>query len=628
MALDYVINWDQPKLVGLGRTYTETGSSNKSTWHINYRLGYSGSKGQVRIYPTTLAYYESSSTKGYAEAYVQFNVVVGSHKTSSTPYYVKTFGSWPKGSENQATLNSGYETDPNRETIYLSDIFTSANKTVSTLDITYGDSQNPAHIECISASNAGGTTNKNQYQGNDTLARIGTITLDAPPEVDSWTSINDKPYAGYGTYTVQLTNIAAQYGGDITSITLTVGNDTTTKTYAASSIQSDSISVTTTKSGSFTPSCIITDSRGQTKSLHLQNIVINPYVNNVSNVSIQRINSSTFKSDDEGTNAVLKATFNYSSFSGSTLSAPTVKIGTSNATITWYPAWTASGGFSGTAISSWSSVADGTTLYGKITNTLSSNSAYTINITPNTSKGAGTLTSITLPKSFYLLVGRPGGHGLGIGKKPEGDYLDVDLDGYFNNLLVVKNLVGEIKAYAGSTVPTGWLLCDGREVAVSSYPLLYAAIGNLWGTPSDSNHFVLPNLNGKIPVGYDSTDTDFDTVGESGGVKTHTHTTGDFTLGADHIPAHTHGAKLTNGSIRLFKGNQVTTASGSISFSSMTKRQYKDEGTSSNSWQTATFALNHTHASVGGGQAHNHGATGDGSNLQPYAVVKYIICAA
>lgn len=188
----------------------------------------------------------------------------------------------------------------------------------------------------------------------------------------------------------------------------------------------------------------------------------------------------------------------------------------------------------------------------------------------------------------------------------------LDLKALLTKMLQRLNHIGEIKAYAGLTIPNGWLECNGSEVAIVDYPLLYSAIGNLWGTPSDANHFVLPNFKGKVPVGYDSSQTEFDTVGEAGGAKT-------VTLTANEIPAHTHGARLSNGSIRLFKGNQSTTASGSISFSNMNKRQYNDEGTSSNSWQTATFALSHTHASVGGSGAHN--------NLQPYAVVKYIICA-
>ena len=104
-------------------------------------------------------------------------------------------------------------------------------------------------------------------------------------------------------------------------------------------------------------------------------------------------------------------------------------------------------------------------------------------------------------------------------------------------------LIGEIKAYAGNTVPNGWLLCDGSEVLIESYPLLYAIIGGSWGTASDNEHFVLPNLNGRVPVGYDTSQTDFDTVGKVGGNK--------------YIQAHTHG--FTNPTIpshaHAFTGN-------------------------------------------------------------------------
>lgn len=69
------------------------------------------------------------------------------------------------------------------------------------------------------------------------------------------------------------------------------------------------------------------------------------------------------------------------------------------------------------------------------------------------------------------------------------------------NDVIAHNLIGEIKMYAGATVPTGWLECDGSEVAISDYPLLYSAIGDLWGTASDNDHFVLPNFSGRTPIG-------------------------------------------------------------------------------------------------------------------------------
>lgn len=85
---------------------------------------------------------------------------------------------------------------------------------------------------------------------------------------------------------------------------------------------------------------------------------------------------------------------------------------------------------------------------------------------------------------------------------------------------------------------------------------------------------------GRVPVGYNSGDTDFDTAEETGGAKTHTLTT-------DEIPAHTHDVEnLSNGTAG---GDFITEA-----------------GTSATAGSQAT-------SSVGGGSAHN--------NLQPYIVV-------
>src|SRR5574344_1515595 len=106
------------------------------------------------------------------------------------------------------------------------------------------------------------------------------------------------------------------------------------------------------------------------------------------------------------------------------------------------------------------------------------------------------------------------------------------------SLLTRKGVVsGEIKAIAGNTIPDGWLLCDGSEISKTTYPRLFAAIGNLWGTPSSSSNFKLPNFTGKVPVGYSSSDTAFDAVGKTGGEKTHT-------LDTTEIPPHSHFSGL------------------------------------------------------------------------------------
>ena len=57
--------------------------------------------------------------------------------------------------------------------------------------------------------------------------------------------------------------------------------------------------------------------------------------------------------------------------------------------------------------------------------------------------------------------------------------------------------VGTILIWAGNTtVPNGWLLCDGREFNISSYPALFGVIGTNWGAGSSSSTFVIPDLRG------------------------------------------------------------------------------------------------------------------------------------
>lgn len=55
-------------------------------------------------------------------------------------------------------------------------------------------------------------------------------------------------------------------------------------------------------------------------------------------------------------------------------------------------------------------------------------------------------------------------------------------------------LVGKIEHYAGSSVPDGYLLCDGSAVSRSQYKALFTAIGTTWGVGDGSTTFNLPNL--------------------------------------------------------------------------------------------------------------------------------------
>ena len=64
---------------------------------------------------------------------------------------------------------------------------------------------------------------------------------------------------------------------------------------------------------------------------------------------------------------------------------------------------------------------------------------------------------------------------------------------------------GTIIHYAGRTVPSGWLICNGANVSRKDYAALFAAIGTTYGAGDGSTTFGLPNLNGRFLEGTTST---------------------------------------------------------------------------------------------------------------------------
>ncbi|AEE53211.1 phage tail protein [Haliscomenobacter hydrossis] len=72
---------------------------------------------------------------------------------------------------------------------------------------------------------------------------------------------------------------------------------------------------------------------------------------------------------------------------------------------------------------------------------------------------------------------------------------------------------GSIIAFAGQKdkVPTGWLLCDGRELSRTDNAALYAIIGTSWGQGNGSTTFRLPDLRGLFLRGVSDGRHDDDT---------------------------------------------------------------------------------------------------------------------
>lgn len=151
--------------------------------------------------------------------------------------------------------------------------------------------------------------------------------------------------------------------------------------------------------------------------------------------------------------------------------------------------------------------------------------------------------------------------------------------------------VGEIAIFGFDFAPVDWLRCDGQAVPSASYPALYALIGTTYG--GNSTNFNLPNLNGKVPIGYSATYP----IGSTGGATT-------VALTAANLANHTHTLLVNSGS-----GNATSPSGNYLAANVEGIQQYSN--TNNATMNSAAVQ------STGTGTAH--------SNMQPYVAMNYCI---
>lgn len=164
--------------------------------------------------------------------------------------------------------------------------------------------------------------------------------------------------------------------------------------------------------------------------------------------------------------------------------------------------------------------------------------------------------------------------------------------------------VGTIVDYIGTTAPTGWAIMDGSTITNGQtlYPALWAILplGFKFGTS-----IILPDTRGRVTVGRNPSDTDFDTIGELRGSKTVTLTTAQ-------MPSHNHGGVTSLNAYTNFL--RLVAAVGTT----MENNHMVGRGGGSFADYSGSFP-NHQHdiPSEGGGGAHD--------NVQPSIVFSKII---
>ena len=175
-------------------------------------------------------------------------------------------------------------------------------------------------------------------------------------------------------------------------------------------------------------------------------------------------------------------------------------------------------------------------------------------------------------------------------------YTNSDGDLGIDPLVNYKLTPGLVMPFFSTTVPTGWVECDGRQLSKTEYSSLYSVIGGSFGQTTDN--FLIPDLRGKFIMGSGS---NLNNNGNQGGSTTYSigNTGGEYshTLTIGEMPSHNHK-----------KGNYKVLADAG------TRHNEYRTGTGSNpggTWQS--LYTEHT----GGNGAHE--------NRPPYIAVNYIM---
>jgi microcystin-dependent protein len=121
---------------------------------------------------------------------------------------------------------------------------------------------------------------------------------------------------------------------------------------------------------------------------------------------------------------------------------------------------------------------------------------------------------------------------------------------------------GSVFTFATTTVPSGYLECNGAAVSRSTYASLFSAISTTWGSGDGSSTFNLPDLRGQFVRGWDNS-AGVDSgrsfaSSQSDQNKTHDHSVTD--------PGHVHATTFDNKKYFPGGGSTSVTYGGSGSY--------------------------------------------------------------
>jgi microcystin-dependent protein len=178
-------------------------------------------------------------------------------------------------------------------------------------------------------------------------------------------------------------------------------------------------------------------------------------------------------------------------------------------------------------------------------------------------------------------------------------------------LLDVRGDTGEIKPFAGATVPKGYLLCFGQAISRTAYAGLFAILGTTYGAGDGSTTFNLPDLRSVVVGG----------LGNMGGTErgllnSQIASTLGATGGAQQESASISGSASVSVSVTVggSLGGGIVTAGSTFGGGSFVGASFGDQVSVSGS-------LNGS----GGGSGSISGSTATVTNVQPTIILNQMI---
>lgn len=262
----------------------------------------------------------------------------------------------------------------------------------------------------------------------------------------------------------------------------------------------------------------------------------------------------------------------------------------------------------------WSDIAS------EMTNSVAADGQTTMTGPLKAANGTALAPSVTFASDTDTGVYRIGGNNIGVAcngaKVMDIATTGVTVTGDVNSTTLKQGgfaafMVGEIKIWPGSSIPSGFLACQGQSLLRATYPDLFTAIGTTYGA-ADGTHFTLPDLGGRVVAGKEATATRLTTAvgGVDGATLNSAAGSQSNTLASANLPNTTLTTSTT------VTARVISTLAGGGGSSALDQLQLAGGG------GTLSQAFPGTTSSINGNVSQTAHA-----NVQPTIVLNYIIFA-